>query len=159
MPIINNTCYLFHLFLYYFYLQPIKMIILFYNHPSFLSRDVNKRYAFGYNPVDEILAGGLSIRILSLYICFTLAMLSIFALTSTFNYLQIISQQQCWTSERFLTSRSIFLHSYNIAEVAGSVQTRHRVPRQHGQLKDHTGFLVSRSLTLLAAPPSTAGVI
>ena len=32
---------------------------------------------------------------------------------------------------------------------AGVTGTRHRVPRQHGQQKEHTGFLVSRSLTLL----------
>ena len=38
------------------------------------------------------------------------------------------------------------------AGVTGFVQTRHRAPRQPGQLKEHTGFLVSRSLILPAAP-------
>ena len=36
---------------------------------------------------------------------------------------------------------------------AGTIQTSYHVPRQPEQQKGHTGFLVSRSLTLPAAPP------
>ena len=45
-----------------------------------------------------------------------------------------------------------------LSVVAEYVQMRHRVPRQPGQLKEQTRFLVSRSLTLPSAPPWAATV-
>ena len=45
------------------------------------------------------------------------------------------------------------------AGVVGSVQTRHRAPRQLGQLKEYTGFLVTRNPILPATLPRAAGVI
>ena len=46
---------------------------------------------------------------------------------------------------------NVIQYPYRSAGVAGSVQTRHRVPQQPGQMKEHTGFLVRRCLTF----PST----